>query len=242
MELPQKKRSGAGWNKGLAQGVKCHFEVAETAWLTKRMIYEENWHDLALLMTALDTALRACDLLKLKVSDVCYANGQIRTKLARKQEKTKRPVEVILTPGTRKALERWIVASAKEREAFLFTRYKTGALAKPITRYYLSRLVKSWAEALGLPCEDYACHSLRRSRGVQMYEAGERVADISKMYGHMSEASTLHYLGITQKRVTDMCLRHGLKLDFTATGRRATPGLRPSSNRFRIPRPSIARP
>ena len=208
--------------------MKCHFEVPETVWLTKQFIYDENWHDLALFTTALDTALRACDLLQLRVADVCYSNGRVRRKLARRQQKTGQPVEPVLTPDTQQALAQWIQTSGKSRDEFLFTRTKKGRHAKPITRYYLSQLVKKWAEALGHPPDDYACHSLRRTRGVQMYDAGERVADISKMYGHVSEASTLLYLGITQRRVTDMCLRHGLKLNFNQTR---------SQSRLRLPQP-----
>ncbi len=210
------RQNGAGWNKNQSQGVKTHFKQAETGFLAGMFLNTANWHDLAMFLTALDTALRACDLLKMKVSDVCYSNGQVRQKLARRQQKTSKPVEPVLTPDTRQALAMWIGASGKRRDEFLFTRTKKGRDAGPITRVHLSRLVKKWAEWLGHPPDDYACHSLRRTRGVQMYEAGERVADVSKMYGHSSETSTLHYLGITQQRVTEMCLRHGLELDFNA--------------------------
>lgn len=210
------RRNGAGWNKDRSQGIKSHFKLVETEYLADTFLKTQNWHDLTLYLVALDTALRACDLLQLKVGDVCYSNGQIRQKLAGRQQKTSKPVEPVLTPDTQQALAMWIEASGKDRDAYLFTRTKQGQGAKPITRVHLSRLVKTWAEWLGHPPDDYACHSLRRTRGVQMYEAGERVADISKMYGHSSEASTLLYLGITQQKVTEMCLRHGLKLDFNA--------------------------
>ena len=210
----KRRRNGAGWNKSRSQGVKTHFKTSETAYLADSFLKTENWHDLTLFLVALDTALRACDLLQMKVEDVCYSNGQIRQKLAKRQQKTSKPVEPVLTPDTQQALAIWIKRSGKTRDEFLFTRTKQGWDANPITRVHLSRMVKHWAEWLGHPPDDYACHSLRRTRGVQMYEAGERVADISKMYGHSSEASTLLYLGITQQRVTEMCLRHGLALDF----------------------------
>jgi len=53
-----------------------------------------------------------------------------------------------------------------------------------------------------------------------MYDAGERVADISRMYEHSSEASTMHYLGITQRRVTEMCLRYDLGVEFNRSRHR----------------------
>lgn len=213
----QKKRNGAGWNKNRSQGRKSHFTPSEVDFLIQTLVWEENWHDLALLTVAIDTALRACDLLKLKVEDVCYTTGQIRQKLPQQQQKTGRPVEPVLTPDTQKALAHWIDVSGKARDAYLFTRTKTGHNARPISRLHLSRLVKQWAQMLGHAPDDYACHSLRRTRGVEMYAAGERVADISRMYGHICEASTLYYLGITQARVTEMCLRYGRKIHFNRT-------------------------
>jgi len=221
---PQKKRhNGAGWNKDRSQGVKSHFTRSEVDVLIKTLAYEENWHDLALFLVALDSALRASDLLQLKVCDVCYSNGRVRQKLARRQRKTGKVMEPVLTPSARRVLAQWISVSGKSGEEYLFTRHKTAPNAKPITRVHLSRLVKAWALWLGHPPDDYACHSLRRTKGVMMYEAGERVADISKMYGHASEASTLHYLGITQSRVTEMCLRYDLGVVLDRPGRPKVP-------------------
>ncbi len=232
MKPQKKRRNGAGWNKDQSQGVKSHFTQPEVRYLIQTFLFEENWHDLALLLVALDTALRAGDLLQLKVGDVCYSDGRLRRKLARRQQKTGKPVEPVLTPSAQRALAQWISLSGKHRDAYLFTRTKRGSNAKPITRVHLSRLIKTWAGWLGHAPDDYACHSLRRSKGVMMYDAGERVADIAKMYGHSSEASTLHYLGITQRRVTEMCLRYDLGVESNHARRH-----RPVLKRPRVPKP-----
>lgn len=210
MTASKKRSNGAGWNKDRAQGPKSHFTRAQVQELVVLLRQFRNWHDLALLLVALDTALRASDLLALRVADVCFADGRLRQKLARKQQKTGKLVEPVMTPSAQQALACWIASSGKSKKDFLFTRTKSNNSADPITRVHLSRLIKQWAEQLGQPPDDYACHSLRRTKGVLMYQAGERVADISRMYGHASEASTLHYLGITQMRVTEMCLRYDL--------------------------------
>lgn len=210
MTASKKRHNGAGWNKDKAQGPKSHFTPVLVHELVVQLKHSRNWHDLALLLVAVDTALRASDLLALRVSDVSFSDGQLRQKLARKQQKTGKLVEPVITPSAQQALARWIKLSGKGKQDFLFTRTKSDNSADPITRVHLSRLIKHWAEQLGQPPDDYACHSLRRTKGVLMYQAGERVADISRMYGHASEASTLHYLGITQMRVTEMCLRYDL--------------------------------
>lgn len=210
MTASKKRRNGAGWNKDRAQGPKSHFTPAQVQDLVVQLSQSQNWHDLALLLVAVDTALRASDLLALRVSDVTFLDGRLRQKLARKQQKTGKLVEPVITPSAQQALALWIASSGKGKQDFLFTRTKSDHASKPITRVHLSRLIKHWAEKLGQPPDDYACHSLRRTKGVLMYQAGERVADISRMYGHASEASTLHYLGISQMRVTEMCLRYDL--------------------------------
>ena len=64
------RRNGAGWNKDKAQGAKRHFTLAQTVTLTKLLKQKRLWHDLALLTVGLDTLLRSCDLLALKVADV----------------------------------------------------------------------------------------------------------------------------------------------------------------------------
>jgi integrase len=213
-------RNGAGWNKDRSQGVKVHFTAAEIHQISYWLIEQRNWHDYALLSLALDSMLRSVDLLNLRVRDVCYSNGQVRDKISAKQRKTAKPVHPELTGVTRKAVAHWIYASGKRGRAYLFTRTKKGRDAKPITRKHLSSLVKQWAGWLDHPPDDYASHSLRRTKGLLMYQAGERVADIAKAYGHASEASTLAYLGIDQVRVGMMCRKYALTVDFNAGGAR----------------------
>lgn len=213
MTVKKTCQNGAGWNKGRSQGVKRPFTLAETQEISRWLIAEKNWHDLALLSLALDSLFRSVDLLQLQVRDVIYHNGQIRSTIAVQQKKTKRPVYPELTEMTQTALERWIILSKKQPHDFLFTRTKVQQNPKPITRKHLSSMVKTWAVKLGHPPDDFASHSLRRTKGVVMYEAGERVADISKAYGHASEASTLSYLGIDQKRVGRMCRKYQMTVN-----------------------------
>ncbi len=205
------RRNGAGWNKGKSQGKKHHFTPSEALALARRFLAQDNWHDLALLSLALDSFLRAVDLLSLRVEDVCYSTGQIRPVLARQQRKTAGAVFPALTPATRANLALWIAVSGKGRGDYLFTRSKP-VNAPPIGHKHLVSLIKSWAEWLGHPPDDYAAHSLRRTKAVAMYRAGEPVAYIAKLLGHKSEASTLEYLGITQELITEATLRHDMTL------------------------------
>lgn len=205
------RRNGAGWNKDKAQSSKQHFTLAQTVALTKLLRQKRLWHDLALLTVGLDTLLRSCDLLRLTVADVTYATGQLRAELPLQQCKTKARVTPVLTASTQKHLARWIEFSGKQRDDYLFTRFKPND-APPITHKHLVSLIKTWAAWLDLPPDDYAAHSLRRSKAVALYRAGAPIAELSEALGHKSEASTLRYLGVTQDRMKQVML----SLDMTS--------------------------
>jgi integrase len=199
------RRNGAGWNKGRSQGQKVHFTLPETIQLATHLRQRRCWHDLALLLVGLDTLLRSCDLLKLTVADVTFSNGRVRRKLNLKQQKTSNTVVPTLTPSTQKYLATWITYSGKSPHHFLFTRSKP-VDAKPICHKHFVSLIKSWAVWLGYPPDEYAAHTLRRSKAIALYRAGAPMAELSEALGHKSQASTLRYLGITQERVSQMML------------------------------------
>lgn len=201
----KRRRNGAGWNKGKSQGQKVHFTLAETIRLTEYLKQRRQWHDLALLLVGLDTLLRSCDLLKLTVADVTFSNGKVRGKLNLKQQKTSNTVVPTLTPSTQKHLAEWIAFSGKARHHFLFTRTKAND-ATPIGHKHLVSLIKGWAVWLGHPPDEYAAHTLRRTKAIALYRAGAPMAELSEALGHKSQASTLRYLGITQESVSQMML------------------------------------
>ena len=201
------RRNGAGWNRERAVGPKTAFWVDGLTVLGRHLYAGRKHHDLCLLAVGVDSMLRAGDLLSLRVSDVCYRDGTIKTVLRHQQQKTRRGVYPVLTEPTRQIIDRWILASGKQPSDYLFTRSKTRG-AKPISRAWYAQLVKSWAEFLELPPEDYSTHSIRRTKPTHMYWAGEPLAVISKLLGHKSEASTMEYLGITQQKAEQASLRH----------------------------------
>lgn len=65
--------------------------------------------DLALFDLALDSKLRGCDLVALRVGDVVSASG-VKSRVMILQRKTGRPVQFEITEQTRRSLEAWIEA------------------------------------------------------------------------------------------------------------------------------------
>ncbi len=115
-----KRRNGAGWNADLAIGQKTAFTMSETKQLSDWFARQERWHDLSLLSVALDSFLRAEDLLSLRVRDVTYSDGSLRESIGRKQRKTKRAVHPELTTETQANLRIWTEASGKQPQHYLF--------------------------------------------------------------------------------------------------------------------------
>ncbi|RUS63644.1 integrase [Pseudorhodobacter sp. E13] len=206
----QKKQA---WNRGHIVGQKRAFSAEELAQIEAKLVVATNWHDLALLSFALDTMLRASDLLATQVWQVRNSTGPVRTMIARRQRKTQTIVQPVLTPATRYYLERWISVSGKQPAHYLFTRSKPTD-APPISRPHYAEIIKNWARELGHDPSEFSSHSIRRSKPAHMYWAGEDIALISRLLGHKSIGNTVEYLGITQAKAEVAALRHSLMRGF----------------------------
>src|SRR5687768_15575840 len=121
-----------------------------------RLQVADRRRDLALFDLALDSKLRGCDLVALRVGDVISASG-VRSRVMILQRKTGRPVQFEITEQTRRSLETWIEARRLSVEDWLFpSRSKRGAHLS--TRQY-ARLVDAWVALVGLDPASYGTHS-----------------------------------------------------------------------------------
>lgn len=107
------------WNKGKIVGQKAPFKVKDIWPLRARLQIEGRVRDLALFNLGIDSKLRGCDLVALRVRDVCHGD-QIATHATVMQHKTRRPVQFEITAAARDALEAWITLARLKSEAFLF--------------------------------------------------------------------------------------------------------------------------
>ena len=83
--------------------------------------------DLALFDLALDSKLRGCDLVALKVSDLMTGSG-VRSRVMILQRKTGRPVQFEVTEQTRSSIASWIEKKGLAQDDWLFpSRSKKGA-------------------------------------------------------------------------------------------------------------------
>jgi integrase len=181
------------WNKGKLVGQKTPFKLKEIWAIRIRLQMASRRRELALFNLAIDSKLRACDLIQLRVRDVRH--GQIMASRALVlQQKTHRPVQFEITEPTREAVSAWIAASHLQLDDFLFpSRIRSSPHLS--TRQY-ARIVDSWVEQLGLNATSYGTHTLRRTKATLIYRRTKNLRAVQLLLGHTKLESTVRYLGI----------------------------------------------
>lgn len=158
-----------------------------------RLQIERRVRDLALFDIALDSKLRGCDVVSLRVSDVTAA-GALRRRAAIIQQKTGLPVQFEITEQTRRSLTDWLQIRRGNPDGWLFpSRMK--AEAHLGTRQYI-RLVKRWIALAGLEPAAYGTHSLRRTKVSLLYRKTGNLRACQLLLGHTKLESTARYLGV----------------------------------------------
>jgi len=151
------------------------------------------WRDLALFNLAIDSKLRACDLVKLRIDEVC-SGSMVRDRATVVQKKTGRPVQFEITEQTRASLEVWLRILRATGSRYLFPS-RLHARPHLSTRQY-SRLVHRWVDSIGLKSIFYGTHSMRRTKVTQIYRKTGNLRAVQLLLGHTKLESTVRYLGI----------------------------------------------
>jgi len=181
------------WNRGKQIGQKLPLKAKEVWAIRTHLQVRRRLRDLALFNLAIDSKLRGCDLLKLRVRDIARS-GPIRQRATVLQQKTGRCVTFEITETTRNALSDWLASKPKKPGDYLFGgRGKSGA---PLTTRQYGRLVKDWVSLVGLDSSDYGTHSIRRTKAAAIYRRTGNLRAVQILLGHSKLESTVRYLGI----------------------------------------------
>ena len=181
------------WNKGRLIGQKAPISTQQIWAIRSRLQNEGRRRDLALFNLAIDSKLRASDLLNLRVRDV-VTNGKANTRATVSQQKTKRPVRFEITERTRRAIERWIDAANLKSRDYLFPSRQHASPHLSLRQY--SRIVRSWVTEIGLDPTAYGTHSMRRTKATLIYKQTKNLRAVQLLLGHSKLDSTVRYLGI----------------------------------------------
>jgi integrase len=181
------------WNRGKLIGQKSPLKPQQVWAIRARLQIADHKRDLALLNLAIDSKLRGCDLLNLKVSDL-LSGGDIRHRAKVIQQKTGQSVQFEITEQTRIAIQDWIEFKDLQVYDWVFPSRKNRN-NKLTTRQY-GRIVKAWVESIGLPRSSYGTHSLRRTKATVIYRKTGNLRAVQLLLGHTKIDSTVKYLGV----------------------------------------------
>jgi integrase len=181
------------WNKGKLVGQKAPLKLKEMWAIRVRLQLADRRRELALFNLAIDSKLRGCDLVKLRVRDVCQ--GQlIASRSIVLQQKTQRPVQFEITEPTRDALAAWIAYARLSLVQSLFPSRLSGSTHSSTRQY--ARIVSACVNQIGLNRACYGTHTLRRTKATLIRRRTKNLRAVQLLLGHSKLESTVRYLGI----------------------------------------------
>jgi integrase len=135
------------WNKGKIVGAKPPLRPKHVWSIRTKLQVEGRVRDLALFNFAIDSKLRGCDVVTLKVDDIA-PGGYAVDRATVRQKKTGRPVKFELTETTRQAIDDYLKATGKRPGDYLFTGPR--AFNVGLTTRQYARLLAEWVAGVGL--------------------------------------------------------------------------------------------
>lgn len=201
MERTSSQSQHEPWNKGKLVGQKAPFKLKEIWAIRVRLQLEHRTRELALFDLGLDSKLRACDLVKLRVRDICHGE-RVAPRAIVMQQKTSRPVQFEITAPTQEAVTAWIKSANLRSEDYLFPS-RIHESAHLGTRQY-ARIVDGWVEHIGLDPAAYGTHSMRRTKASLIYRRTKNLRAVQLLLGHRKIESTVRYLGIDVDDALDL--------------------------------------
>lgn len=181
------------WNKGKLTGQKPPLKLKEIWAIRIRLQMANQVRDLALFNLALDSKLRSCDLVKIRIRDVTHG-ATVAKRAMVMQQKTGLPVQFEITEQTRESIRTWINQAELMSDEYLFS--SRNRSSNHISTRQYARLVDNWVRAIGLDPAEYGTHSMRRTKASLIYRRTKNLRAVQILLGHTKMESTIRYLGI----------------------------------------------
>ncbi|WP_157271180.1 tyrosine-type recombinase/integrase [Azohydromonas aeria] len=193
MDAVSAVKSREPWNKGKLVGQKLPLKPKEIWAIRIRLQMAHRARELALFNLGLDSKLRACDLIALRVRDVCHGD-RVANRAIVLQRKTHRPVQFEITATTQDAVQTWIREAGLKSDSYLFPSriHRSPHLG---TRQY-ARMLHGWIREIGPDPTAYGTHSMRRTKASLIYKRTRNLRAVQILLGHSKLESTVRYLGI----------------------------------------------
>jgi integrase len=193
-EVPNaSERQHMPWNKGKLTGAKPPLRPRHVWSIRSKLQLEGRTRDLAMFNLAIDSKLRGCDVVALRVEDVA-PNGYAADRATIRQKKTGQPVRFELTEQTRQTVDDYLKATIKKPGEYLFNGRR--GLERGLTTRQYARLVSEWVASIGLDPHVFGTHSLRRTKATLICRRTGNLRAVQLLLGHRKIESTVRYLGI----------------------------------------------
>jgi len=180
-------------NKGKLTGAKPPLRPKHVWSIRTKLQIEGRARDFAMFNLAIDSKLRGCDVVAIKVEDIA-ANGYTVDRATVRQKKTGRPVRFELSEQTRQAVDDYLKAANKRPGEFVFTSRRSPNRSMTTRQY--ARLVSEWIGSIGLGPRLFGTNSLRRTKATLIYRRTGNLRAVQLLLGHTKIESTVRYLGI----------------------------------------------
>jgi integrase len=168
------------WNKGKLIGARPPLRASHVWSIRTKLQLEERTRDLALFNLAIDSKLRGCDVVAVRVDDVA-PNGYTLDRASVRQKKTGRPVRFELTEQTRQAIDEYLRMTSRKPGEFLFAGRRD---SRGLTTRQYARLVDQWIASIGLDPLKFGTHSLRRTKATLIYRRTGNLRAVQLLLGH----------------------------------------------------------
>ena len=181
------------WNKGKVVGAKSPLQTKHVWSIRTKLQLDGRARDLAMFNLAIDSKLRGCDVVRIRVEDVA-PRGLAADRAFVRQRKAGHPVKFELTEQTRAAVDAYLRTNRKRFGDYLFE--SRGRPNHCISTRQYSRLVSGWIARIGLDPQLFGTHSLRRTKATLIYRRTGNLRAVQLLLGHRKIESTVRYLGI----------------------------------------------
>lgn len=192
------------WNEGRLLGAKLALKQQQVWAIRFWLDQHRRLRDRALFDFAIDSKLRGCDVVKVRIGDI-VSGGRIRDRAVVVQQKTQRPVQFELLEPARKTMRAWLERRGGTLNDYVFPS-RNDYMAHMSTRQY-ARLVHEWVVGIGLQPQEYGTHSLRRTKVSIIYKATGNLRAVQILLGHSKIESTVRYLGVDVEDALELAER-----------------------------------
>ncbi len=181
------------WNKGKLVGQKAPFKPKDIWTLRVKLQREHRLRELALLNLGVDSKLRACDSLALRVLDITHGD-RVAPRAIVQQHKTGRP-GAVRDHGSGTGSRRGVDQEARLKNGDFLFPSRIHRSPHICVRQY-ARMLRCWLKDIGLDWTEYGTHSMRRTKDTLIYRKTKNLRAVQLLLGHAKLESTVRYLGI----------------------------------------------